>query len=755
MKYNFKTKKAVVKNITTQESDFYLHGETSKFVGKENDTINNEDKFFNQRAIITTCNHPTPHFGIRTRKLKFIPNKLAVMGPSQMEIMGIPTPIILPFGFFPLIKGQSSGIIFPDDYQYSPDLGFGLQGIGYYFPINDYIDARVIGDIWSRGTYRVAVNANYKKRYKYQGTINFNFTNNITEGADAEPISQKSIGIQISHNQDSKAHPYRSIGGSINIQTNRNQQRTQYDYNTVFNNQLSSNFNFNYRWPESPFNFTSSFQHSQNNQTRKVTITLPNANLTMNTIQPFKRKNTTGDPKWYENISVGYKVALKNLVETTDTTLFTQATLDALQTGLNHGTNVSTNFRVLKYFNVSPNASYDETYFIKTIEKTFDPKPQIRVDSIGVNPDGTRIMDTTIVKYGTVSQALVNGFDVFRKFNTGISINTQIFGTKTFSKGWLRGVRHIVKPSINFNYSPDTYDKYSRFVDVDTRPLYNIGEYYNPFQTGPFPQGLSGKQMSIGYSINNVIDIKYRAKKDTVDKKLTIFPNINISGNYNFAADSFNWSNVNVTGNAPLIKGLSNLQFNMSFTPYEINYKTKRMINQLLVDNGKTFLQLANFNASINTNFSFSQLKDAIAGKSISNTNLTEAQRQKAKKPNSHLRSFADLFQNFNFNHTLSITTIKTTSGKDSLFLGTNSIYINGSIPLSTKWNFNIGSIAYDFKNKTFVYPSFSFTRDIHCWDMSFAWFPESGVYSFFIGVKSNSLNFIKYNYGQPFTQRF
>lgn len=751
MKYNFKTKKALVKNITTAEAEFFLLGEVAKYVSKENDTILNEDKFFNRRAIITTCNHPTPHFGIRANKLKFIPDKIAVLGPSQIEIMGIPTPLVLPFGFFPLVKGQSSGIIFPDDYQYNPQLGFGLQGIGYYFPINDNIDARVTGDIWSRGTYSLLLNTNYKKRYRYEGGMNLNFTNNVQEDAEAKPITNTSFGINLRHTQDSKAHPYRTIGGSINIQTNRNQQRTNYDYNSVFSNTLSSNFNFNYRWPESPFSFTSSFQHSQNNQTRKVSLTLPSAALNMNTIQPFKRKNATGDLRWYENVSLSYKAQLKNYVETTDTTLFTKATLENLQTGLNHGSNISTNFRVLKYFNVSPSMNYDETYFVKTLEKYFDPTPVLDTVIIGQTANGLDSLEVRTLKNGTVNQRLINDLSVFRRFSASLSVNTQLFKTFRFSKGWLRGLRHTLKPSLSFTYTPETESRYRKYVDTDSNPLLNMPQAYNPFQTGPFPQSYSGKQMSLGYSFNNVIEAKYRRKNDTLDKKLAIFPNINVNGNYNFAADSFNWSNVNVSGNTSIMKGLSNFQFNMIFTPYEINYRTKRMVNKLLIKNGGGLLQLANFNAGFNTGLTFKQITDYFKGSSSSTDTRSESDRNKKvgeKEP--HLRSFSALFENLRFSHNITFSTIKTVSGKDSLFIGTNSILISGSIPLSNKWSFNIGSIAYDFKNKSFVYPSFAFRRDLHCWDMSFAWYPQSGVYSFFIGVKASSLNFLKYNYGQP-----
>ncbi len=749
--YNFKTKKAFVKQINTQESEFFIIGEKSKFIAK-NDSLNIEDKFFQEDAIITTCNHNPPHFGIRTRKMKMIPNKIAVLGPAQIEIAGVPTPLVLPFGFFPLIKGRSSGLIFPSDYQTDPNLGFGLRGIGYYFPINDYLDAVVKGDIWTRGTYRVQAITNYKKRYKYTGSVDINFANNVTEDAKGKPISAKSFGLTISHNQDSKAHPYRSIGGSVNIQTNRNNQRTNFDYQSRLNNKLYSNFNYTYRWPESPFSFRAAFTHNQDNVTRVVNMTLPDASLNMNTIQPFKRKNTSGDPLWYENISLTYRAGFKSYVRTSDTSLFTKATLDKIETGFNHGTSLSTNARALKYFSISPSISYDETYFIKTLSKELQVLERKENVTVGEKEDGTPIVEERTVKYGNVKDTIKRDFSILRKFTASLNINTALFATKKFKKGFIRGIRHTMKPSVSFNYSPETELKFRRFVQTSLEDPGAI-QYYNPFQTGAFPQSLNEEQLTMSYNISNVFEMKYRSKKDTVDKKINLFNNIYVGGNYNFAADSFNWSDVSISGNADVIKGLSTMQFSANFTPYQIDYTRSRKINALLVDNkvNKKLLQLVTFNAGLNTNISLRQIKELFKKK---DDDKKQDRPNEVQNKNSGPASLESLFDRINLNHNFTISTVKTKVGKDSLIVGAHGIYINGSIPLSKMWDLNIGSISYDLKAKQLVYPSFGISRDLHCWTMRFSWFPSSGVYSFFIGVKSGSLNFLKYDYNQPYVPR-
>ncbi len=751
MRYNFESHKAIVKTLTTQESEFFLVGETSKYVGKENDTLSNEDKFFNQNAIITTCNHPTPHFGIRARKMKFIPDKIAVMGPAQLEIAGIPTPIVLPFGFFPLIKGQSSGLIFPSDFPYDNNYGFGLRGVGYYFPINDYMDAKVTGDFWTRGSHAIRVSTQYKKRYSYTGNVEVTYANNILENSKGVPVSNKSFGLRVSHSQDSKAHPYRTLSGSINLETNRNTQRNNYDYNSITNNKLTSNFSYSYKWPESPFSFRASFAHNQDNRLRVVNITLPDARLDMTSVQPFKRKNATGDPLWYENITVTYNAGFRNMVKTTDTTLFTRATLEKIETGFSHQATVNTSSRILKYFSVTPQLLYQEVYFLKTLEKTFDPTWVLDTIDLGPDSEGNPSTDIRVLKYGTVNQDLAKGFEAFRKLNASVSLSTNIFGIYTKNTGFFRGIRHLMKPTISLNLSPDTELRYRKFVTTTSEPGKTAGEYYNPFATGPFAQSLADEQFGLNFTIGNTLEMKYRGKKDTVDKKVSLVNNFDILFNYNFARDTLKWSNFDLGGTSNLFRGLSNLQYRAVFTPYEINYKTGARYDQFLVNraNNKKLFQLINLSVGLNTGFTFSQLKNLFRKKIDDPANKSEKSETKYSKA-----SMTTLFDELRFSHSLAFTMSKTKNGTDTLFLSVHSFNIVGNIPLSKNWKFIIGSISYDLLAKSLVYPSFGFSRDLHCWNMNFAWHPNTGVYTFFIGVKSGALNFLKYDYQQPYIPR-
>jgi hypothetical protein len=759
IKYNFKTKKGLVNHAISQQGEFNLVGSTTKFIGGATDSlgVKEDDRIYNKDAIITTCTHDPPHYGIRAGKLKFVPNKLAVMSVAQVEIAKVPTPIFLPFGFFPLAKGKSSGIIFPN-YEYNEQLGLGFREIGYYWPVNDYMDLRVTGDIYTRGTHGIRINTNYKKKYGYTGNVTLGYANNIRDNVlDGDRDSQKSYIISIRHNQDAKAHPYRRMGGSVNIQSNRYDQRVFENPQAALTNTYSSNFSFSHDMPGTPFSFNAEFRHSQNTQTRTMDITLPNMTMRMNTIFPFKRKNSTKE-RWTDNIALSYNSEFRNFVKTTDTTLFSIQTLKDIQTGLQQRASVSTNFRVLKYFNVSPNINYDETWLLKRYKLTFD-RDSVLLDTL--NSD-LLLFDT--LGYKNPVASFESGFNAFRNMTTGVTVNTQIFGTIKGGRGFFRGIRHVMKPTIGFNYKPENKLKYEDVVDTDTRQDFNNPRTYSIFTNGPFGT-LSGseEQMGINYGITNVIEAKYYSKKDTIEKKVRLFDNISINGNYNFAADSFQWSNIGISGNTTVIKGLTNFNFRALYSPYVYDTKGK-VTKETVWDKNRILPEFRNFGGQFNTGLSFAQIKEIFGGKkkdtntqrNTNNSNSTTPSAQNNNTPNSEEEtkqeikdiSLAEWFANFNISHSLNFEFNKN-NGRDTFFVSNHSVNISGSVPLTKNWNMNIGNIAYDFKNKSFVYPYFSFARDLHCWQMNFTWAPVNGVYSFFIGVKSSALSFMKYDYGQ------
>lgn len=758
IKYNFKSKKGLVDRAITQQGEFNIVGDRTKFVTGATDTlgVKDDDQIYNQDAIITTCTHDPPHFGIKASRGKFIPNKVAVMSMAQLEIAKIPTPLIIPFGFFPLIQGKSSGLIFPSSYEYNEQLGLGFREVGYYWPINEYMDMRLTGDIYTRGSHGVRINTTYRKRYGYSGNVLLGYSNNIRDNdADGSKVSAKSFSINVSHRQDSKAHPYRNLGGSINIQTNRYDQRTFENPTAALNNTYSSNFTFSHDMPSTPFRFNAEFRHSQNTQTRVMDITLPNMSLRMNTIYPFKRKNSTKEV-WSDNVALTYSSEFRNFVKTTDTTLFTQQTLKDIQTGLQQRASISTNIRLFTYINVSPSVNYDETWLLKKYNLTFNPDSVIR-----------EAITRDTLGFKSPEESFTSGFYAHRNFTAAVSLNTQRFFTKKWSKGFVRGIRHVAKPNMSFYYQPGNKERYEAIVNTDIRPQFNNPRTYSIFTNSPFGtlQGFE-EQMGISYGITNIFEAKHWSKKDSTEKIIRLFDNISVNGTYNFIADSFKFSDIFVSGNTTVLKGLTNFNFRATFSPYVYDVNNRRT-KETVWDFKKRPIEFVNFSGQFSTSISFGRIRQIFSGQKESNNTPQTPQPPAAsrqtppdrsttqnpetaseEKPIEKETSLAQWFENFNISHAFNFD-IARYNNKDTFFVQSHSINISGSIPLTKNWNMNIGNIAYDFKSKSFVYPYFSFARDLHCWQMNFTWAPSNGVYSFFIGVKSSTLSFLKYDYGQ------
>ncbi len=744
MKYNFKTKKGIIYDVSTRQNDLYVLGAKAKFTAGDKDSLNTQDDcVFSEDAIFTSCNHPgQPHYGIRSKKQKVIPGKLVVVGPSNLEIAGVPTPFWLPFGFFPIQDTKSSGLIFPQDYEYSPEWGYGLRNVGWYFPISDNFDLEVSSDLYVRGTWRARALAGYKKRYKYIGNASIDFANLRRELGDASVEYDRSIGIRWSHRQDPKAHPTNQFGGSINLQTNDNQSRNQNDARSALTNELSSNLSFSKSFPGRPFRFTASFNHSQNTNTKKVRISFPTLDFQMQEIYPFKRKNGLGEQKWFEKIGLRYKFNAKNIFETTDTTLFTQQTLDDAQFGVKHDIDLNTSFRILKYINITPSASYKETWYWKTQNKTFDETLLIEIDSV-MNPLDSTYLETRDTTFGMVDEFTEFGFKPLRQFDMGISANTQIFGTLLFKKGWLRGIRHVMKPSVGFSYTPDYTNPdfgYFRYVSTDSRDQYDNPELYNIFDEGIYGKPSSGgKQMAFTYGIANTIEAKTYSRRDSTEKKIKIFRSFNINGSHNFARDSLQWSDVTMGGTTDLIKGVSSLNLRGVMTPYTKNDQNESV---LLWKENKKLLNLTSATATIRTNLNARNIKKLFT-KDKERPDTKDAQKTDVKEA-----SFLDVLSNMGLSHNIVFKVSELSSGVDTFTIATNSLSLRGEIPLTEKWKLSVGNIGYDFNSKRITYPDLGFYRDLHCWEMGANWQPSRGTYLFFIRVKpGNPLGFLDLPY--------
>ena len=408
MKYNFKTKKGLITDVVSKQNDIFVHGGVSKFVSSSpvnGDTSKkSSDVIYSSQAIFTTCSADHPHFGIVSAKQKLIPNKLIVVGPSNLVIGDVPTPLWLPFAAFPLAQGKRTGLIFPQDYEYSQQWGFGLRNLGWYFPITDNYDLTLQGDIYWRGTFGVRANQRYLKKYKYNGALDIGYNNTIKENSDASIGRESSWSIRWSHAQDTRANPTFSFNSSVNIQWSKSKdpQRSNYtgitynDYASATRSQLSSSISFTKTFPNKPYSLSGSVQHSQNVTTRDVQLSLPNLDFTMQTIFPFKQKQRVGNEKWYEKVSLQYSGSLQNRIQTKDSLFLTAKMFDKAQFGVRHQLSSNVNFNILKYFNFSPSVSYAENWYLKQTNLSFDPTNiKYKIDT-SINPNNIR--DTVFVK---------------------------------------------------------------------------------------------------------------------------------------------------------------------------------------------------------------------------------------------------------------------------------------------------------------------------------------------------------------------
>ncbi len=770
IRYNFQTQKGIVYAAVTNQEDIVVRSQKSKFF-KDAYTIDDTTKadiIYSQGAIFTTCTADHPHFGIRTSKAKIIPNKLAIVGPSHLEIMGVPTPFALPFGFFPLKSGRTTGLLF-GDYEFSPQWGFGFRDLGWFFPVGEHLNLELRGDVYFKGTYALGLTGNYRKRYKYSGSFITRYNKQRQESTETGVVTfQPSLSINWSHRQDPSAHPTATLSGSVNFQTNRAQSRVFNSYEAVSRNVINSNVNFSKRWDDKPFNLTAGLSHSQNNQTQDITINFPQLAFQTSTIYPFRRAadKRLGKERWYEQINFRYKNELRATFTGKDTSFFRPDPLNDRRMGFRHDISSGISLNVLKYFNVAPNIAYAETYYDKNIERFFDDTQGIQTREI-IDENGNLTIDTTV--FGTILEEIrTDGIKSFRTLSAGVSVSTQFFGTARFKAGPLRGLRHVVKPSISFGYQPNYLANENYFDDLpnvnnprDEQRRTIVNRFSNGIYGGP-PN--SEQQMALNYSINNLFEAKVWSKKDSTARNVKLFQNIAINGSYNFAADSLKWSPIQMSGATRFFKGVTTLNLNATFDPYENIYDpssgpTGRRVNISTLSASQVPFKLTNFRGTISTNITVAKIRELFQGKEEEVvTDLQEERRRQREEENTLFEEtdLLSLFENFSIRHNYNFRLQRLVdqsgeNGRDTLRFDAlaNSIELRGRIQLTENWQAEIGSIGYDFVSKRVTYPYLGLTRDLHCWEMRFNWAPTRGTYTFSIAVKPGTLDFINVPYNR------
>ncbi len=733
--YNFKSKRALIYGLKTKQGEMFTYGEKTKRV--------NDSTIYIRKIKFTTSSKDKPDYYISTNKAKLVPGKKIIVGGSNLVLADVPTPIFLPFAYFPLSENSVSGFLIPAFDTGSSDRGIGFQNGGYYFAINDYFDLTVLGDAYSNGSWGLRMSSNYKKRYRFGGAFSFSWENIIQGIKGFDTYSKASnFNIRWNHSQDAKANPNARFSASVNLGSSRYYRESLNEQNTsqFLTNTLSSSINYSKTFVGTPFNMSATATHSQNTNTQAITMTLPSLTVNMNKIFPFAGKGGVQKTP-IQKMGFTYSMQGEYRINTTDDEFFTKKMFETAKSGMKHTTGTSTNIKVMKHFTLSPSVNYKEVWNFDYIKKNYDASQNVVVT------------DT------------LRGFKTFREYNTGVSLSTNIYGTFKFKKGRLKAIRHTFRPSISYSYRPDFADKHNQ--QVQQSAVVTDLLTYSPFENGIYGRPSAGLSNAIGISLNNVLEAKVSPKdpdSDEEDEKITILNNLNFSSSYNIAADSLRWSPVSFSAGTRLFKDKLAINLSGSLDPYQVNDAGSR-INKF----NPNIFRLTN--ASLTANYSISsadldknkkqnnnnrngngaQNTPDVIGANIDPTNRF-AQTGNNNNNNEEETKEAKLYQaNVPWSINLAYSTNYTNNGIDGGEIGIHTLMFSGDIELSPKWKVGYSS-GYDIKGGAFTFSRFNFSRDLDSWRFNFNWVPfgTNSSYTFFIGVKSSVLSDLKWDKNKP-----
>ncbi len=709
IQYNFKSKRAIVRNAHSQYGEGYMHSEQIK--------RNPDQTLYGAHSIYTTCALDTPHFGIYANKIKVIPNKLIVSGAANLRIESIPTPFYLPFALFPISQKQRSGFILPT-YTTEEVRGLGLLNGGYYFYINDHVDLRAQANIYSKGSYGVSAVSSYNSIYHFNGGVNISYAYNKS-GEDFEPGAsvKKDFMVVWRHQSDGKSIPGQSFNASVQAGTSSYYANNSYDPNLMLQNQYQSNVSYSKNWIGTPLGLTVSALHNQNATTKQISITLPSLNFHVTQINPFQNKNAVGT-HWYDKITTSYSMDMLNRTTFYDSTFdLSKLAGKDFQSGIHHAIPVSASYTVLRYVNMSFNVNYNEYWLTDKLYQQYDLIDR-KTDSVDSR-----------------------GFFAARSFDAGVSFSTRIYGMKLFRHGQLRGIRHVLSPTLGYTYHPDFANSpFNYYYKQRTDSVGNF-VYQTPYVNSivGYPPG-PGKAGNVNMALNNNLQIKVRSKKDTVSgfKNVTLIDAFGIATAYNLAADSFQWSALGLSFRTSVLNKI-NVSSSANYDLYSFDKTTGRRLPQTMYDKGEGLARFTGATVAFGSNF-HSKPK----GGANSPTNSQEYARIMR---NAGYNEYVDFNIPWSFNVSYSLTGNKSylvATQKDTIVLS-HSLTFQGEVQITTRWKVSMNS-GYNFQAKQLTSTSIDIYRDLHCWTMHLQTIPfgPRKSYNFTINVKASVLQDLK-----------
>jgi hypothetical protein len=740
MAYNFKSKRAKIQGIVTQQGEGYIHGESVKKTP--------ENEMYIRDAQYTTCNLEHPHFCIQATKIKVIPGKKLITGPFNLRFMDLPTPFGFGFGIFPTPQSATSGIIVPT-YGEAVDRGFFLRNGGYYWHISDYMDARFLGDIYSKGSFGLSMLGSYKKRYAFSGNLDLRYAYRKAGDDDLNPVGED-FWIQWNHVPETRGSS--SFSASVNLGSSSYNQRNSFSTSNYLSSSFSSNISYAKTFKGTPFSFSINGRQQQNVVTKQVDIDLPTLNFNMNRIYPFQRGSTSGKT-WWEKISFSYTMALQNNISNAPVSsqsfggaLILQESnllndsilpvkqenikplLDRMKNGMRHSIPLSTSFNMFKYIQVSPGFNYEESWYLRRLDFNW-------------------LADKNRLDIDTIRQ-----FSRAYSYNTSVGFSTRLYGIFFVRKAGIEAIRHIVNPTLGLSYRPDFSDPrlgMARDVQVDsTGRKERLSPFANAIFGGTPSRGRSG---SVSLSISNTIEMKVKNRKDTTGKepfrKLNLLDNLNLSTSYNLAADSFQLAPINLSARTTLFGNL-NINLNGVIDPYVFQapvlneagkeIRAQRKTPVYTWNAGQGIGKLSSFNLAMSTSLN----PKAREKKKLNKPKLSAIEERELDFINANPDMYVDFNIPWNLSLSYNLTYSKTGFNPRTIM---QSVSFSGDVNLTPKWKVGFNS-GYDFLNKTLVYPNINIYRDLHCWEMRFNWVPTGnrGSYSIDINVKASVLQDLK-----------
>ncbi|MCU0380569.1 MAG: LPS-assembly protein LptD [Chitinophagaceae bacterium] len=738
IRFNFKSQKGLTYSSFFQQDEIYNFAEKVKKVDAQT--------FYAARGRFTTCNLDTPHFAFRFGKAKFVNQKVAVTGPVHPEFEDVPVPLWLPFGIFPLQSGRHSGFI-PPQFTVTEQFGIGLEGLGYYKVINDYLDAKFWADVYSYGSYRLNLSPTYRKRYRYNGSFNLSYQNTkFAFKGDPDYSQTKSFFVTWNHSMDSKARPGVTFNASVNAGSSKYlslvpngalvnpgtvSSGASYLQPINFTNQLQSSISYQKSWAGKPFNLSVNLNHNQNTTTRLVNLNLPDIAFVVNTVYPFQPKDFVGAGKWYHKLGIGYNTNFKGQTSFYDTAFNFRQIIDTFQWGAAHDIPIILSLPALGPLQVAPNFTYRERWYAQKFIRSWNAAEEK--------------VDTSIQK----------GFFTAREMTVGLSVSTALFGTYQSKKKEARvqAIRHVMRPTFGFNYKPDLMEPYYYKTQVDT---FGNEIQFSVFDGAIFQPFSPGQTGGISFGLDNNLEMKVRSKNDTSNggiQKVKILEGFGITGGYNFLADSFKLSTFNLYARSMLFEKI-NITANATLNPYKTNPLTGRPIDEYAWEGGDFSLgRISSGGVNISTTLQSKKKND---DKESLRENLEKNQDNltpdQVMQQLDYVRRNPAEFTDFNipwslnlgFNLSFSSVLQPNYSFKTEL---SSSFNFSGDFNISPKWK--VGATGfYDLRTSKIQSLTTFITRDLHCWQMSINITPV-GLYRFFnisINPKSGLLRDLRIN---------